>query len=233
MFDILAAVPAKAAAPALWDLLGKNAAQIQALAAAATVFASLFMIGLTIAILLVYSRQAKIMGRQADLAKQQADISDAQLKLQQVMSTLEWAAFVVPNWAMGSSLGWKWCHPDAEFRNAGRGAALDIKVCGWRIDLKGGEPRHCERPLKSNLLGPGEKSSLGSVVPRWPDLSPDASLPVLVIHYKDAPGKTWHTTVNLDPETGEWAENNTAIIWNPDKWKRNEKVQEYCLFCRS
>lgn len=189
----------------VWRWIGRNDAQIQALAAVA-------VLAVTLMILLVYRRQARIMDVQAEiLAAQSAPVVTTD-----------------PSDAVSIHLGGRpGRKPTA--RNVGRGPAFELDSSFWWVSSSG-ERYGGKVQFDNDFLSVDASTAISLQLSQR--LLPEEDRWAYVIHYRDELGRARHTTMYIDPETGEHC-HGPLVAWDPARWKRNRRVQRFCKRCRS
>ncbi len=218
-----------AGAAALWDWIGCNAAEVQAIAA---------LLGLGVAYLIwrVYARQAEIMQDQAEIMDTQKQLSATQLALQgaqtrtdELLALAELGPVLVPAWARDGTYPLPAFAGRVILKNAGRGCAFNIRVCSWRLDHDLAKVRDDYLEPRTQFVAPGQEVRLRANVSPLGKWTSESG--VLVLHYQDFLGKPWHTTWNLSPGTGEYEKLGCPVIWNPGQWHNKPQARRYCAHC--
>jgi hypothetical protein len=210
-----------------WEWIGANSSQLQAIAAAAG-------LAVTVAILLVYRGQERIMANQEEVMRKQAGISAQQGEIQRLLAWLEHAPIMCAEFGTG----YEATANQITLKNTGRGAAHNIRGQVWVVaGFSTSEIGVLDCSATPAHLGPGDP---GSVSAELQELAPlraaGAGVPPRlsdrwVLHFGDVLGGTWHTTSNID-DGGQYAPLGYFRSWSPSDWAQlPEETRKLCQVC--
>lgn len=181
----------------------------------------------------IYKRQAATMKAERlateDMAasmKLEREILEDQLKSQRRLSVFTYAPFIYPTWHQHDA---PWSQETSYWQNLGQGPAVETKVAAREI--VDGKPTRRNATMDRPSVMPGRQACVKL------ESGPIARCPanaVLLIHYRDFFGEVWHTSLNVNPQTGEHDPQVPAFVWNPSKWKETGSkgiLHQCCDYC--
>ena len=201
-------------------------------------YASIAIVVVTFLIWCTYLRQKAILIKQAETMEKQAALTEAQTELQtlqkdvsELVSNAELAPLLLPTWSESFPLAKN--SEGTPLKNMGRGCAFEISISAWWVGSSGQE-RIWGPGVDACFLAAGDETRLrspsnGHALDAMP--ADDDSVEVTVLHYKDFLGREWHTTWNLDPDTGRARTTRAPFVWDRERWKKSGGATGLCAYC--